>query len=128
MPHRFVFPYPRRRFSSASPRMDDVPLPFDMPLPDDDVPPPHEVPLPSEAWYLIADGDVFAVESPADRCIDSGLAARRAEADSTACRTQVRDGHAVYTKHTKQGTSRRGSQAHADAGAAASQRRPAPNA
>ena len=34
MPRRFVFPYPRRRFfSSASPRMDDVPLPFGMPLP-----------------------------------------------------------------------------------------------
>ena len=130
MPRHFVFPYLRRRFfSSASPHMDDVPLLFDMHLPDDDVPPPRDVPLPSEAWHLIADGDVFAVESPADRCIDSGLAARRAEADSTACRTQVRDGHAVYTK---QGTSRRGSQAHADAGVAASQRpcqrRPAPNA
>ena len=49
MPRRFVFPYPRRRFfSSTSPRMDD------------DVPPPREVPLPSEAWHLIADGDVIA--------------------------------------------------------------------
>ena len=121
MPRRFVFPYPRRRFfSSVSPRMDDVPLPFDMPLPDDDVPPPHAVPLPSEVWHLIADGGRdFYGESPADRCIDSSLAAQRAEADPTACRTQVRDGHAVYTK---QGTSRRGSQAHADAGAAANQR------
>ena len=62
MPRRFVFPYPRRRFfSSASPRMDDVPLPFDMPLPDDDVPPPRDVPLPSEVWHLIADGDVIAM-------------------------------------------------------------------
>ena len=61
MPHGLVFPYPRRRFfSSASPRMDDVPLPFDMPLPDDDVPPPRDVPLPSDAWHLIADGDVIA--------------------------------------------------------------------
>ena len=40
--------------------MDDVPLSFDMPLPDNDVPPPHDVPLPSEAWHLIADGDVIA--------------------------------------------------------------------
>ena len=67
--------------------------------------------------------------SPAARYLDSCLVVRRAEADPTACRTQVRDGHAVYTK---QGTSRRGSQAHADVGAAASQRpcqrRPAPNA
>ena len=62
MPRRFVFPYPRRRFfSSASPRMDDVPLSFDMPLPDDDVPPPRDVPLPSEVWHLIADGDVIAM-------------------------------------------------------------------
>jgi len=61
MSRRFVFPYPRCRFfSSASPRMDDVPLPFGMPLPDDDVPPPRDVPLPSEAWHLIADGDVIA--------------------------------------------------------------------
>ena len=61
MPRRFVFPYPRRRFfSSASPRMDDVPLSFDMPLPDNDVPPPRDVPLSYEAWHLIADGDVIA--------------------------------------------------------------------